>query len=290
MSEHALVPFEPQSLDQAMTLARTLAVSALLPESLRKKPEDVLVVLMTGRELGLSPMQSVRGLHVIKGRPVISADLMVALAQRSPVCEFFRLVESTDTRASYETKRKGSDVVKMSFTIEQAKAAGLTGKDTWRSYPAAMLRARCAASLARAVYADLLFGVYEHDEADDLRKTDGSSRNGNGKAAPAVIDVTPVAPAEEPKAPEPTPAADVKPEPEAPHEDGPDGVNVSPVDELCIEGDSLGAGETDAFNDWIKKAMDLKRSGISNDDIARLNAKTNEIKGSVFVKQAASHA
>jgi len=36
--------------------------------------------------------------------------------------------------------------------------------------------------------------------------------------------------------------------------------------------------------------MDLKRSGISNDDIARLNAKTNEIKGSVFVKQAASHA
>jgi hypothetical protein len=47
-----------------------------------------------------------------------------------------------DQRAIYETKRVGSTPVKISFTIEQAKQAGLTGKDNWRNYPAAMLRAR----------------------------------------------------------------------------------------------------------------------------------------------------
>jgi len=56
----------------------------------------------------------------------------------------------------------------MSFTIEQAQRAGVTGKDNWKKYPEAMLRARCISALARAVYPDVVLGIYETDELEPV--------------------------------------------------------------------------------------------------------------------------
>lgn len=158
--------WDPQTLDEGMRLAEILSrASQVLPVSLRGKPADVLVVLMTGHELGLSPMQSMRSLHVIEGKGVLSSDLLVALAKRSPACAYFRLVESTAERAIYETQRHGEpQPTRMDFTLEEAQRAGLGAKDNWKKFPAAMLRARAGAALARAVYPDVVAGIYDPDE------------------------------------------------------------------------------------------------------------------------------
>lgn len=164
----ALATMETQHMESTLTTAKQLATSGLIPKALQGKPGDVLVVLLTGREFGLGPMQSLRGIHVVDGKAVMSADLIVGLCARErSVCEFFRLVESSGEVATYETKRAGHPTpAKLSFTIKQAQAAGLTGKQNWRNYPDAMLRARCAAALARAVYPDLVAGVYDPDEME----------------------------------------------------------------------------------------------------------------------------
>lgn len=160
----ASLALEPTDLDSAYRLAQQVAASRLMGAAART-PESALVIIVTGRELGLTAMQSLRSLHVIEGKPVMSSDLMVALVRRSPLCKAWRLVESTSTVATYETTRAGDDgPTRMSFSIDDAKAAGLAGKQNWKAYPAAMLRARCIAALARAVYPDLLLGVYETDE------------------------------------------------------------------------------------------------------------------------------
>lgn len=157
-------PYTPSNMQEAEQLSVRLAQSALLPDGLRGKPGDVLVTLITGHELGLSPMQAIRGLHVVKGRAVMSADLAVALTKRHPSCRYFRVVSSDDKAATYETLREGDpEPTRMSFTAEQARQAGLGG-DNWRKYPAAMLRARCSLALARAVYSDIMLGVYDPDE------------------------------------------------------------------------------------------------------------------------------
>jgi hypothetical protein len=79
------------------------------------------------------------------------------------------LVESTHDTATYRTHRVGEpEPVTISFTAAQAKAAGLSGKDTWQKHPDAMLRARAASSLARAVYPDLILGIYTEDEAEEI--------------------------------------------------------------------------------------------------------------------------
>lgn len=157
--------FEPRGIAEAVQLAKLLVASRLLPKSVTT-PESAFAIIATGRELGLTAMQSLRSIHIIEGKPTLSADLVAALVKsRRDICQWFRLVESTDQVATYETHRVGEpSPTRMSFTISDANRAGVTGKDNWRKYPAAMLRARCITALARAVYPDLAMGVYDPDE------------------------------------------------------------------------------------------------------------------------------
>lgn len=246
-----LTPFEPTNLDQALALATTLSKSGLIPDSLKGKPSDVLVVLMTGREMGLGPMQSLRGISVIKGKPTMSADLMVAqcLRHRS-VCEYFRMVESTATVARYQTKRAGSEPVDLAWTMEDAQRAGLDGSQTWKAHPAAMLRARCSSALARAVYPDLVGGMYEEGEGEEIA---GKVKPVVSIAPPVERDVTPpAAPVVEAEVVEPAPPLVLTGEPE-------------PVPEMTRAGawdyatDTFGPGATAA---WWKAR---RAAGIPDD-------------------------
>ena len=160
----ALVPQGFAELDQ---LSEKLSKSALLPEALRNKPQDVMFQIMTGAELGFGPTASIRGVHIIAGKPTLSADAMVALCLRSGHCEYFVQTESSATSVTFETKRKSAPVVqRTTWTWEDAKRAGLNTKENWRLYPRQMLASRAKAELARVAYSDLLFGVYDPDELE----------------------------------------------------------------------------------------------------------------------------
>ena len=167
--ENAETSLQPTTLAQLKAFADTFAVSQLLPTHLRNKPADVAITVLYGRELGLTPMQAIQGIFVIEGKPGVSAATAVALVKRSPLCEYFTCIESTEKRAVYETKRRGEpQPTRLSFTIEEAGRAELATKGTWKKYPAAMLRNRAAMQLARDVYPDVVANIVDHDEADEL--------------------------------------------------------------------------------------------------------------------------
>lgn len=190
MASTAMQPYVPQNLDELYSLCDRLAKSDLMPEALRGKPANCAIVLMTGQELGLGPMLAARTINVIKGKPTLAADLMSALVQRSSVCEYFQCVETTATQAVFETRRRGAPrPVRFSWTMKMAQTAGLTNQPNWKSYPESMLRARCQAALARAVYPDIVAGIYDPDELADTVTPPAN-----------IIDATvvePVPPAEE---------------------------------------------------------------------------------------------
>ena len=164
MANERMMSLVPSSLDEVGALAKRLSGSKLLPAELRASA-DIAVTILQGLELGLKPMQALRSIHIVKGKPVLSAELIAALVMRSSECTYFRLVSSTDAEATYETLRRDfPEPVRLSFTMEQAKAAGLVSRDNWKKYPAAMLRARCKAALAREVYPEYAMGLYDADE------------------------------------------------------------------------------------------------------------------------------
>ena len=169
---------QPKTLVEAQELARMLAVAQTMPQALQKAPADVLAVMMTGAELGFGPMQSIRAIAIIKGRPTLYADAMSALVQgRREVCLFFRCVETTDKAATFETHRAGHpEPTRLSYTMQDAATAGLSGQENYRKHPKQMLRARAISALSRLVYPDLVMGFYTPEEAEEM---------------PAEIDVTP---------------------------------------------------------------------------------------------------
>jgi hypothetical protein len=161
------LPFQPENLNQAYQLAEYLGRASLVPDAIRGKPADILMILMAGRDFGLTVTEAFRAVHVIKGRITLSAAFKISKARQSPDCEYFRLIESTNERATYETKRRGdSEPTRLTWTIDQAKRAGLTGKEdsNWGKFPDAMLRSRSGSGLADAVYQDMFFGVPTQEE------------------------------------------------------------------------------------------------------------------------------
>ena len=193
--------YEPQTLDAGLALAERIATTGLVPNELRGKPNDVFLIMAQGAELGIPTMQALRGIYVVKGRVTLSADLMVALCLLSPNCERFHCVEQTESSATWETLRKGSRPQRITFSLDDARRAGLTNSQTWKAYPGRMCSARAKAFLARDVYPDILGGFYTKDEVLD------------GEAdldAPGYIDaevvIEPV-PVPEPVTPVPVPEA-----------------------------------------------------------------------------------
>ena len=185
--------FEPNDIREGFELAKLLARSGLVPRALAT-PEAVFYVIAAGRELGLTAVQSIRSLHIIDGKIVMAADMIVAQVHRSGLCLHFSLIESTEKIATFETHRRGApSPVRMSYTIEQANRAGLTGKTNWKAHPEAMLRARCQSALARAVYPDAAQGLYDTEEGEEMRRA-------NANAHPPHSPAPPVAPAAAPPA------------------------------------------------------------------------------------------
>ena len=167
----AVVQWMPETATDGWMLAKYFQASALIPKDL-KNVADVFVTIAAGRDFGWSPMQAMRGIYVVKGKPSLSADAMVALAKGKPsICKYFVMVESTALVATYETHRVGDPKpTRMSFTIAQAKLAGLLNNETWTKYPDRMLRNRCKSALCKEVYEELFFGVYEEDEAREINE------------------------------------------------------------------------------------------------------------------------
>ena len=157
----------PRTIDECTDLAERFSKSTLLPKAMHGKMPDVLVTIMAGQELGLSPMASLRSIHVIEGKPVLSADGMVAIILGSGKAVYFERVEESDTSVTYETLRVGAKSPRRcTWTMAMAKAAALHLKDNWRGYPRAMLSGRAKAELARDVYPDVLAGCYTTEEAE----------------------------------------------------------------------------------------------------------------------------
>lgn len=152
---------------EAWALAQRIARTEFVPAALRGKPEAVLACMLTGHEVGVSPMQALAKIHVIDGRPAMAAELMRAIVLREG--HELWIEEQNSTRVIVAGSRKNSDrETRVTWTMDDAKRAGLAARKNWQSYPSAMLLARATAGLCRAIFPDVLAGIsYTVEELED---------------------------------------------------------------------------------------------------------------------------
>ncbi len=146
------------------TMATEFVKSGLLPDSI-KTPQAAMVIMQKGRELGLPPMAALSGISVIKGKPVASAELMLSLIYRDHGDDAIHIIQTDAQACRVRFKRRTWKAAQeFAFTLQDAATAGLTNGNTWKQYPAAMLRARCISAVARMTFPDSIAGMYLADE------------------------------------------------------------------------------------------------------------------------------
>ena len=189
----SILTIAPSELDAAMMFCRELASAQheIIPASYRGKPGAILAAIQHGAELGLKPMQSLSAIAVIKGKPTIYGDSMMALCRKHPECE--DIVETIDNPGTDKAvarcivHRKGCKPAERTFSVEDAKRAGLWGnKGPWSSYPDRMLQMRARGFALRDVFADALAGFITTEEAQDYPEQT-STKPRKPESEPTVI-------------------------------------------------------------------------------------------------------
>lgn len=162
----------PASVKEGMELAAWIAKSDLAPRDYKDKPQNVLIAMQMGLEVGLSPMQSIQNIAVINGRPSIWGDSMLALCQNHRDFESIDENQSTNEKGVCIVKRRGMEPQTRTFTVDDAKKAGLWGKQgPWQTSPARMLKLRARAFALRDTFADALRGLQSAEEQRDVVET-----------------------------------------------------------------------------------------------------------------------
>lgn len=159
----------PRSFDDVARMAKALAQArGFVPSSYIGNAPAIAAAIMTGLEIGIGPMQALREIHVIEGKPTLSANMMLALAIRAGVRH--QWLRADEDEARIRLTRAGFDPHEEAFSISDAKRAGLAGRGNWAKHPRAMLKARAISAAMRAYCPDVLGGsVYvegeiEHEE------------------------------------------------------------------------------------------------------------------------------
>lgn len=160
-------PRMPPEIERKLQLADLFLKSGLCPDGYRTK-EAVFVALQFGEELGLAPWQAVRSIYVIKGKPSCDVGVLRGVAETNGLLEGFRVVERTDTRCIVRARRPGDATEHEGvFTLEDAKRAGLAGKDNWKGYASDMLFARATSRLLKVACPGVFGGLMTREEAED---------------------------------------------------------------------------------------------------------------------------
>jgi hypothetical protein len=235
-----------EEIETSYRVAKGLSASGFFKDA--RQAEQAFAKILLGRDLGLSPTQAMTSIHIVEGKPELSANLQAQLVRsyRGPDGERYgyRVLEHTDEACAIEfrMREQGADwevIGTERFTMDDARRAGLAGRGPWKSYPRNMLWARCMSN-----------GVNFHcpEVARGLRVFHEGEIDTGAQAAPAQSPRL-TEPAHGPVAADPTvPPPSTEPEvvqgtiePERPALDESD---ANELEHLCAHGISVGAWTT----------------------------------------------
>lgn len=154
------------SFEQMKEQANLLVKSGFLPSAI-KTPEQALTIMLTGKELSLGMMESLRSINVVQGKPCMSAQLLLGLCYRTKEVEQAFFEKQSPSEVVFVLKRRGEPAYKAVWTMDRAKALGLAGKDNWNKQPQTMLQWRAISEACRLKFPDAICGLYTPEEIAD---------------------------------------------------------------------------------------------------------------------------
>lgn len=150
-------------IDRTFKLANALGASGMFKDV--RTGEQAFAKILIGRDLGLSPTESMMGIHIIEGKPEISANLQAAFVKRSDRHDY-RVLEHSEEACEIAFFLDGEEIGRSRFSMEDAKRAGLGAKGPWKTYPRNMLFARAMSNGVAFHCPEVTGGVRVYSEGE----------------------------------------------------------------------------------------------------------------------------
>ncbi len=157
-------------LAETMSLGDIFIKSGMFPDM--KSQAQALVKILAGRELGLSPLESMTNIYIVNGKVALQAKVISALIKKSEKYNYHidKLDNEECTITFFQRNGQIKEVGKSTFTIKDAAKAGIVNKDSWKSYPKNMLFARALSNGAR-FYCPDVYSAYTPEELEPVSGT-----------------------------------------------------------------------------------------------------------------------
>jgi hypothetical protein len=169
-------PITAGELELLYRLARGLAASGMFKDA--RQASQAFAKLIFARDLGLSATQGMTDIHIVEGKPEMSANLQASKVRASAAYEY-RIVDLTPERCEIAFSRHGEELVPTSeFTMDDARQAGLVKKTSgghdgmWEKYPRNMLFARAMSNGVAFHCPDVMNGIRVYAEGEIAAATD----------------------------------------------------------------------------------------------------------------------
>jgi len=194
------ISLQLNTLPDIQAYCKVLAATDMIPKAYKGKPDDILVAIMHGMELGFQPLQALQSIAVVNGVPSIYGDAALALVRSSGLLEdfdewfeidgkridgnsfpIFKLADDGKAVVSFcMSKRKGCKLRITNYSIEDAKRAGLWEKKgangfptPWCTVPQRMMMFRPRSWNLRDNFGDILKGFKFYEEQMDIETEQG---------------------------------------------------------------------------------------------------------------------
>tara|TARA_B100000989_G_C19517782_1_gene462567 strand:+ start:785 stop:1735 length:951 start_codon:yes stop_codon:yes gene_type:complete len=183
-----IITTSAEGLAMYMNLAEKLSKAELVPPAYRGKPNNILVAIQWGMEIGLTPMRALQSIAIINGKASIYGDELLGLVKTHPA--FRGCVEKVkDNVATCTIKRDVAgeiEITERTFSKEDAVTSKLWGKaGPWLQYPDRMLQMRARGFAIRDAFPDAIKGIITYEE---LRDYPQEAQGGNIKVAVTPSD------------------------------------------------------------------------------------------------------
>src|SRR3990167_10773510 len=160
---------EIESLREPMSVGKIFAESGLFPDI--KSQAQAVVKILAGKELGLSPFESMKNIYLVNGKLAIQSNALASLVKTSKKYDY-KVDVITDKECKitfFNIQRDEKEAIGTSeFTFADAAKAGLVNKDNWKNFPKNMLFARALANGVRFYCPDAACGWHVQEEYEDM--------------------------------------------------------------------------------------------------------------------------
>ena len=154
----------------AQTASKLSKAGDMIPAHYKGDPYKIFAALMLGDELGLKPMQALRSIFVVNGKPALYGDAQLGLAMNTGELEDIKEFFDNENNAHCIVKRRGYSAVERIYTQEDKKHNANNGNAVWKAHERRMMQMRARAFALRDSFADILSGIYHDTEIDEIRQ------------------------------------------------------------------------------------------------------------------------